>query len=100
LRFTLWRAGLADKVTVIAAPSTRIAEFFDLSAVGFVFIDGSHDAPNPADDYLAFGSPLAPGSVLAFHDCPIPAIGEACAMAEADGFKQVDAVGSLRVFAR
>lgn len=99
LRRTMHKAGMVDKVTVIGAPSTRVAPWLSIDA-GFVFIDGSHDGPDPLNDYTTFGRPLSPGAVLAFHDCPIPAVGAAIAGAEADGFHQIDAVGSLRVFER
>lgn len=62
--------GVADDVRVLRQRSQealprlyRLDERYDL-----VFIDGDHEEPTVAHDAL-WGEKLAPGGVLAFHDC-------------------------------
>ena len=59
-------AGVADLVDAVVARSYDVA--WDES-IGLLVVDGLHDYPNVARDFLHFGRWLAPGAYVAFHDC-------------------------------
>lgn len=97
LRRTLRRSGLEPKVSVVAAPSGTVAGWWN-QHIGFLFIDGSHDAPDPVLDFNDWHSHV--NGFIAFHDTPIPAVADACRAALAAGWQLVDSVASLKVFGR
>ena len=99
LRRTLRRAGVADKVTCIAALSGEVAKWW-AAPIDFLFIDGDH-GDGVKDDYRNWSPFLADGAVLAFHDTDVPAVAGAVSMAVADGWTLADQVGGcLRVYVR
>jgi predicted O-methyltransferase YrrM len=60
--------GVADAVTLIAAPSVRAARLFAVGSVDFVFLDAGHDCANVLSDIAAWWPRIRPGGTLAGHD--------------------------------
>ncbi len=102
LRATLTEAGLEATVVPIVGRSVTVAAHWR-TPLALLFIDGGHGHEVAHADYDAWARHVAPGGTLAIHDVfPDPAHGgrpphEIYLRALADGFVEVDAVGSLRV---
>jgi len=74
-RANMDRAGLADTVVPIVAPSAVAARGW-ATPLSFVFIDGGHSMEAALADYRAWAPHLMIGGVLAIHDIfPDPADG-------------------------
>ena len=74
-RSNMDRAGLADTVVPIVAPSAVAARGW-ATPLSFVFIDGGHSMEAALADYRAWAPHLMIGGVLAIHDIfPDPADG-------------------------
>jgi hypothetical protein len=84
LRTTLEDSELDEKVTVIVAPSGRVASWWS-TPVGFLFIDGDHGV-GVVEDYLAWSPFLMGDGVLCFHDTAINFVQVAVGLAEEDGW--------------
>lgn len=104
-RRTVRSAGLESTVVAVVGESAAVARCWGTPAA-LVFIDGGH-GPVPAHaDYEGWAPHVAPGGFLAIHDVfPDPADGgrppyEIYRRAQADGFNEVGATGSLRVLRR
>jgi predicted O-methyltransferase YrrM len=99
------RAGLEDTVVGLVGPSVTVASHF-ATPLDLLFIDGGHGHDVAWADYFAWTPAVRDGGWLLIHDVfPDPADGgrppyeiylEACA----NGFTEVQAVGSLRVLRR
>jgi predicted O-methyltransferase YrrM len=99
LRRTIEDADMADKVTLIAAPSLQVASWWT-TPIGFLFIDGDH-GPAAQDDYRAWNQHLMPGGILCFHDTGISHVEAAVNMALADQWHERETVRScLKVLTR
>jgi predicted O-methyltransferase YrrM len=61
------RTGLSDLVRPIVAPSQQAAVDFD-EQIGFLFIDGAHDALSVRRDWDLWVPKVLPGGYVAMHD--------------------------------
>jgi predicted O-methyltransferase YrrM len=68
LGHNLHECGVADTVTLIAAPSLRAARLFPLESADFVFLDAAHDYQSVLSDIAAWWPRVRPGGTLAGHD--------------------------------
>lgn len=102
LRATLTEADLERSVVALVGYSTIVAAHWR-TPLALLFIDGGHGRDVAHADYDAWVPHVAPGGTLAIHDVfSDPAQGgqppyELYLRALADGFVEVEAVGSLRV---
>jgi predicted O-methyltransferase YrrM len=102
LRRTLVDAGLTEHVVAVVGASATVAAWWR-TPLALLFIDGGHGRGPAHADYDLWSPWVAPDGLLAIHDVfPDPADGgrppfEIYRRALADGFTEVDAVGSLRV---
>lgn len=104
-RRTIEAAGLEDAVVAVVGDSPTIGANW-ATPVGFLFIDGGHADDVAMADYETWAGFVAPGGVLAIHDCfEDPADGgqgpfRVWQRAVAEGFTPVSTTGSLRVLRR
>ena len=98
-RRTIGDAGLADHVVAVVGPSMTVAPFWRCP-VGMVFIDAAHDFLSVRADFVAWGTWVLPGGVLAFHDVTIPAINAVALEAVQAGFVVESEVETLRILRR
>ncbi|MBP7972892.1 MAG: class I SAM-dependent methyltransferase [Candidatus Nanopelagicales bacterium] len=106
LRHTVWRADLADVVSVVVASTQQVARWWT-TPLRFLFLDGNHTEATAQHDYAAFAQHVVVGGTLAVHDVfPNPADGgqppwHVVQRAVGSGaFEQIGQVGSLRVLRR
>lgn len=100
-------AGLEDTVVAIVGESSGIAAHWEAD-VALLFIDGGHGEKPAAADYQAWSPKVAPGGILAIHDIfDDPAQGGQAPRdhiyrpaVESGDFREIEAVGSLRVLRR
>ena len=71
-----WQANREPNTHLIAMPSVDASHWFHDTA-DFIFIDGDHDAPAPAQDIEAWLPHLKRGGILAGHDKWEPGVAEA-----------------------
>jgi predicted O-methyltransferase YrrM len=105
-RRTVHDAGLEGTVIAIVGDSAKIAEHWS-SPLALVFIDGGHGVDPAHRDYDMWSPRVRPGGYLVIHDVfPDPADGGRppfeiyCRALESGAFREVTAVGSLRVLQR
>ena len=106
-RRAIHHAGLEDVVIAVVGESATVARVWSTPAA-LVFIDGGHGVEPARADYAGWAPHVHPGGLLAVHDVfPDPADGgrppyeDIYLPALASGcFREVDAVGSLRVLER
>lgn len=102
LRRTLFRAGLENTVVTIVADATILGRHWQ-TPLSFLFIDGAHSLLYVERDYALFAPHLCAGGILAFHDV-FEHAGEGgqgpyavyCRALQSGGFREVEAVTSLR----
>ncbi|MFY7067172.1 class I SAM-dependent methyltransferase [Nocardiopsis changdeensis] len=106
LRRTLTRAGLDDEVIVVVGRSAEVASVWG-TPLGMLFIDGGHSEEAAQADYAGWSGHVAPGGALVIHDVfPDPADGGRppyniyLRALDSGLFKEVSAVGSMRVLER
>lgn len=105
-RRTIATAALEDEVIAILGSSPTTAAFWR-SPLNLVFIDGGHTDAAAAADYEGWAPWIKPGGALVIHDVfPNPADGGRppyeiyCRALGGGTFREVRAVGSLRVLQR
>ena len=106
-RRTIRSAGLDDVVIAVVGHSSAVARWW-AGALAFCFIDGGHGIEPARADYESWAPKVAVGGTLAIHDVfPDPRDGgrppyeEIYLPALASGrFREIRAVGSLRLLAR
>jgi len=105
LRRTLAGAGLEEQVVAVVGASATVARHWR-TPLSLLFVDGGHGHEPAHDDYDAWAPWVQPGGLLVIHDVfPDPADGgrppyEIYLRALDDGFREVDAVGSMRALRR
>lgn len=98
-RRTITAAGLADQVVAVVGPSLVVAPCWR-THVGMVFIDAAHDFLSVRADFVAWGTWVVPGGVLAFHDTTIPDVAAVAEEAVRVGFVLESEVETLRILRR
>jgi predicted O-methyltransferase YrrM len=104
-RTTLHAAGLEDVVTAVVGRSMTVASMWS-TPLAMLFIDGGHAEEHAQNDYSGWAGLVEPGGVLAIHDVfRDPADGGQAPYhiylrALEDGFREIRAVGSLRILVR
>ncbi|GLV52352.1 hypothetical protein TBS_29170 [Thermobispora bispora] len=105
-RETIEAAGLENEVIAIVGDSATVARYWN-TPLAVLFIDGGHSEEPVTQDYEGWAPHVIEGGALVFHDIyPDPADGgqapyRVYLRALASGaFKEVRAVGSLRVLER
>jgi MMP 1-O-methyltransferase len=104
-RRTILAAGLDDTIIAMVGDSPTVAAYF-ATTCALVFIDGGHGEAPAHADYEAWSRRVALGGLLCIHDVfPDPRDGgrppyEIYQRALRDGFRELRAVGSLRVLTR
>jgi predicted O-methyltransferase YrrM len=104
-RKTMHAARLEDVVIAIIAKSPTAAALWS-TPLAMLFIDGGHAEEHAQADYTNWSGFVMPNGVLAIHDVfPDPKDGGQAPFhiyerAIADGFREVRAVGSLRILRR
>ncbi|SPM36546.1 Predicted O-methyltransferase YrrM [Mycobacterium rhizamassiliense] len=105
-RRTLDTAGLDDHVVTIVAKSPVVARGWR-SPLRFLFIDGGHSVEAATQDFDGWARWVIPGGALVIHDVfPNPEDGGRppyyiyCRALDSGQFREVSALGSLRVLER
>jgi hypothetical protein len=104
-RRTIEDAGLEDAVVAVVGDSPTVGRRW-ATPVGLLFIDGGHADAVAMADYETWAGFVAPGGILAIHDCfEDPADGgqgpfRVWQRAVADGFTPLATTGSLRTLTR
>ncbi|MFI6579340.1 class I SAM-dependent methyltransferase [Nocardiopsis sp. NPDC050513] len=105
-RRTITQAGLDDEVIAHVGASAEVAAVWG-APLGMLFIDGGHSEEAAQTDYASWSPHVAPGGALVIHDVfPDPADGGRppyniyCRALDSGVFKEVRAVGSMRVLER
>jgi len=105
-RRTIHDAGLESSVVALVGDSPTIGRHWTIP-LSLLFIDGGHGAEPAHRDYETWSARVEPGGLLAIHDVfPDPADGGRppyeiyCRALDEGGFREVRAVGSLRVLRR
>lgn len=105
-RHTITKAGLDDEVIAIAGASVDVAAVWG-TELGMLFIDGGHSEAAAQNDYAGWSPHVAVGGALVIHDVfPNPEDGGRppyniyCRALDSGKFKEVRAVGSMRVLER
>lgn len=106
-RRTIEQAGLEDEVVAVIGASTTVSRWWT-TPVSLLFIDGGHGVEPAQLDYRGWAPKVMPGGLLLVHDVfPDPAEGGRPPYEEiylpalaSKQFKEIDAVGSLRVLRR
>jgi len=65
----LRRTGDLSNVQHLRSTSGAAAKAWSRGAIRFIFIDAAHDYANVAHDIAAWRQHVAPGAILAMHDC-------------------------------
>ncbi|MCP3016270.1 class I SAM-dependent methyltransferase [Nocardiopsis dassonvillei] len=105
-RRTITEAGLDEEVIALVGRSTDVAAVWG-TPLGMVFIDGGHSEEAAQNDYDGWSPHVAPGGALVIHDVfPNPEDGGRPPYniyrkaLDSGDFKEMRAVGSLRVLER
>ncbi|MFD3687485.1 class I SAM-dependent methyltransferase [Nocardiopsis sp. NPDC058631] len=105
-RRTITRAGLDDEVIAVVGRSVDVAGVWG-TPLGMVFIDGGHSEEAAQNDYAGWSPHVAVGGALVIHDVfPDPEDGGRpphniyLRALESGRFKEVRALGSMRVLER
>ena len=105
-RRTIHDAGLEGTVIAIVGDSAKVAEHWS-SPLALVFIDGGHGVDPAHRDFDMWSPRVRDGGYLVIHDVfPDPADGGRppfeiyCRALESGAFREITAVGSLRVLQR
>lgn len=97
LRLTLATAGLEDVVIPVAAASHTLAPHWN-TQIGFLFIDGGHDAISCQRDADQWTPWIRPGGIVVFHDATIVNIGHV--VDGLKGFTSVEQIGCMRILVK
>jgi predicted O-methyltransferase YrrM len=99
LRRNVAAAGLEGVVVPVVAPSEIVGRWWT-TKVGFLFIDGGHDAVTAMNDYENFARHVVDGGFLLFHDAYGTEARDAVEAAKGDGFAELEVVGCTSVLTR
>lgn len=91
--------GVYEHVIPIAAPSDRVATFWNLP-IKILFIDGDHNHKQPHRDYVNFSKFIIDGGMLIFHDSSTPDVVEAIDLAKSQGWVKFYESGVLTAWRR
>lgn len=91
--------GVYENVVPIAAPSDKIAKFWD-KEIRILFIDGDHNHDQPMRDYSNFSPFIIREGYLIFHDSTTPDVILAIEQAKNDGWNKFYENGVLTAWKR